>query len=129
MDVVDRALDTVPEQTAKDDNTPTWETVWRVLDTFGRSYDRGVWRALLDHVEPAVVCGLVREWTARASVEEAKFCPRPSVIASMWARDNAPAPVLSQRSYEAFRCWGCGRRHNPATVNGLAHCPTCQEAR
>lgn len=129
MDVVDSALGTVGSRSSVDDNDVTWETVWRVLDTFNRSYDKGVWRALLDHVEPRVVCGLVREWTASASAEEAKFCPRPSVIASMWAARNTPAPVVRSRSYAGFRCWGCGRAHDPSTGNGLAHCPGCQVLR
>lgn len=28
-----------------------------------------------------------------------------------------------------WRCYGCGKKHNPQTSNGLAHCPVCQRER
>lgn len=126
MDVDDRTLRAV---TPVDPVVSSWDTVWRVLDTWQRPYDRGVWRALLDHADPLEVAGLVREWVKLASPEDARFVPKPSVVASMWAERHSPLPALSGRSYAGFKCWGCGRPHDPSVGNGLAHCPGCQSRR
>ena len=50
---------------------------------------------MLDHVDPQVVCGLVREWVQSASPEDARFVPKPSVVAAMWAARQAPALAVT----------------------------------
>ena len=68
----------------------SWDHVWRILASWGRPVDQGVWQFLLDGFSVDAVVDVLREWTD-------EMPPRPGDVKARLATAPPQVPAVTDR--------------------------------